>query len=311
MKARMKPPIPLPGGRGATELPSYAPAPAPVTPAAAPGMTAEQQSAYDLLKNMFTAYGLPADGDILDVLKKAAIAGDSADLVQVQLQGTESWKKRFAGNEVRRKAGLNVLSVSEYLAQENQYATVMRNAGVPVGFYDDNSDFANFIGASISPAEIQERVNLAMDIVNREDPNVMNELAKRGMSVGQVVAHALDPERAAPLIKRDLNSTLIGAAAARAGISTGVSYADSLAARGIQEREAQQGFGQVATISQSSSKLGNIYGVDYSQDDALAEVFDNSTDATKKRERLTSQERANFGGSSNYGVNKTSTAGQF
>lgn len=305
--------IPTGGNGGQVRTSSGWPTSTTPTPTPSPGtgFTAEQQSAYDLLRNLFASYGLPTNGDILDVIKSAAINGDSPDIVQVQLQGTDSWKRRFAGNEKRRAAGLNVLSVSEYLAQENQYSQIMRNAGVPVGFYDDNSDFADFIGNSVSPAEIQDRVNLAMDIVNREDPAVMNELAKRGMTVGQVVAHALDPERAAPLIKRDLNSTLIGAAATRAGITTGVAYADQLAARGIQEREAAQGFGQVADISQNATKLGNIYGVDYSQDDALSEVFDSNQGASDKRKRLTSQERANFGGSTQYGVNRSSSAGQF
>lgn len=280
-------------------------------PSAPTGMTDEQRSAYDILRDLFTQYGLPANGDILDVIKNAAINGDSADLVQIQLQGTDSWKQRFAGNEKRRAAGLNTLSVAEYLAQENQYATIMRNAGVPVGFFDDPTDFADFIGKSISPAEIQSRVDLASDIVNREDPNVMNELARRGLTPGMVIAHALDAERAAPLIRRDLNSVLIGAAGARAGVTTGVAYADQLAGRGINEQQAQQGFGQVADISRNASKLGDIYGVDYSQDDALAEVFDNSADAGDKRKRITNQERSAFGGSTQYGVNKTSSAGQF
>lgn len=274
-------------------------------------LTTEQQSAYDLLKGLFEQYGLPTNSDILDALKESALAGESPELSQIRLQATESWKLRFAGNEARRAAGLNVLSVGDYLAQENAYATIMRNAGLPVGFFDDPSDFANFIGKSISPAEIQERVNLAADIVSREDPAVKAELARRGLTEGLVIAHALDPERAAPLIKRDLNSALIGAAAVRAGVTTGVAFADTLAARGISEREAAQGFGQVADISQSATKLGQVYGVDYSQDDAEAEVFDSNDEASAKRKRLSGQERSNFAGSTNYGVNKKSSAGQF
>lgn len=274
-------------------------------------MTDGQQSAYDLLRDMFASYGLPTNSDILDVIREAAINGDSDAVTQVRLQGTDSWKTRFAGNEARRAAGLNVLSVGEYLQQESQYASIMRNAGLPVGFFDDPSDFANFIGKSVSPAEIQERVNLASDVINREDPAVVSELQRRGLSTGMVIAHALDAERAAPLIKRDLNSTLIGAAAARAGAGTSVAYADSLAARGIQEREAAQGFGQVANIAGNASKLGRIYGVDYSQDDAQAEVFDTNEAAADKRKRITSQERSNFSGNANYGVSKSSSAGQY
>lgn len=274
-------------------------------------MTADQQSAYDMLRQMFESYGLPSSPDILDVLKESAISGDSEAIIQSRLQETTSWKQRFAGNEKRRAAGLNVLSVAEYLAQENQYATILRNAGVPSGFYDDPSDFAEFIGNSISPAEIQDRVNLASDIVNREDPAVVSELQRRGLTQGQVIAHALDPERAAPLIKRDLNATLIGAAATRAGVDTGIDFANRLAERGINEREAAQGFAQVAEFTQGVGKLGRIYGSDYGVQQATGEVFDGDAEAARQRRRLAQQERSAFGGSSNYGVSKSNTAGQF
>lgn len=275
------------------------------------GMTPDQQSAYDMLRQLFQSYGLPSSTDILDTIKEAAINGDSEVILQSRLQETDSWKQRFAGNEMRRQKGLNVLSVAEYLAQENQYATVMRNAGVPAGFYDDPSDFATFIGESISPAEVQERVNIASDIVNREDPAVMDELARRGLTAGQVIAHALDPERASPLIKRDLNSTLIGASAVRAGVQTGIDYANQLAARGISEREADQGFKQVADYSQGIGKLGRIYSTDYGVEQAQSEVFDGNADAETTRRRLAQQERSNFGGSANFGVTRSNTAGQF
>lgn len=273
-------------------------------------MTPQQQSAYDLLRQMFESYGLPSNSEILDVIKESAINGDSDTITQARLQETATWKQRFAGNEKRRSAGLNVLSVAEYLAQENQYATIMRNAGVPAGFYDDPSDFADFIGKSISPAEIQDRVNLAADIVNREDPAIISELQRRGLTQGQVIAHALDPERAAPLIKRDLNATLIGAAAIRSGFNAG-DTADRLAERGINEREAAQGFTQAGSFVTTIGKLGRIYGSDYGAEQAIGDVFDGNAEDQAQRKRLAQQERSAFGGSSTYGVNQSSAAGQF
>lgn len=275
------------------------------------GLTKQQQSAYDLLVDLFKSYGLPTNSDVLDVIKESAINGDSPEVTQVALQQTESWKQRFKGNELRRQNGLNVLSVAEYLAMENQYATIMRNAGVPTGFYDDPNDFADFIGKSISPAEVQERVTIAADLVNQEDDAVKAELAKRGISQGQLIAYALDPDRAAPLIRRDLNSIAIGSVAARAGINLDTGISDNLASRGVDAAGASTGFAQVSQIAGATQKLGDIYGVDYGTADAISEVFDNNESAAQRRRNLAARERSNFTGQAQYGVNRQSRAGQF
>lgn len=269
------------------------------------------ESAYQMLRDMFARYGLPVDNsDIINVIKDSAIAGESPELTQLKLQETETWKRRFAGNEKRRAAGLNVLSIPEYLQQEKQYADVLHNAGLPSGFFDDPSDFADFIGNSVSVGELQDRVSIASDIVSREDPAVMEQLSLRGITTGQLIAHTLDPQRAAPLIKRDQQSILIGAAAARAGVGgVGVNLADRLAERGVGEAQATQGFGQISEFMSDTDKLGDIYGVDYGTDDAVGEVFDGS--GGEKRKRLARTERASFGGQTSFGVARRDSAGAF
>lgn len=286
------------------------PTPTP-TPSPTPSgnLNTSQQSAYDRLRALFQAYGLPTANDILDVLKQSAIDGDGDDIVQLKLQDTGSWKQRFKGNELRKAAGQNVLSVAEYLSQENQYTAVLRNAGLPVGFYDDHDDFSNLIGGGVSVAELQDRVNIAGDIVNREDPSILDQLAQRGISKSLLLAHTLDPERAAPLVKREQNSILIGAAAQRSGLNASVGQADRLAERGIGEAQAQQGFGQINDFLDTTRKQGEIYGEDYGLDDALGEVFEGQSD--RKRKRLSGTERANFGGSDGFGVQRRDTSGAY
>jgi hypothetical protein len=55
-------------------------------------------------------------------------------------------KRRFAGNQQRRKLGLPVLSPREYLETEAAYRQVMESAGLPRGFYDSPDDFSSWIG---------------------------------------------------------------------------------------------------------------------------------------------------------------------
>lgn len=272
---------------------------------------ADSVSVYDMLRDLFASYGLPTDNsDIINVIRDAAIDGLSPELTQLKLQDTQTWKQRFAGNEARRAAGLNVLTVPEYLQQEKQYADVLHNAGLPVGFYDDPNDFAKLIGNSVSVAELQDRVNIASDIIHREDPAILDQLAARGINKDLLLAHALDPERAAPLIKKQQNSILIGAAAQR-GLNRAleVSQSDRLAELGIGEAQAIQGFGQINDFLRGTEKAGQIYGEDYDESDAIGEVFEGQ--GNYKRKRLLGSEAANFGGTSGYGVTRRETGGAY
>lgn len=267
------------------------------------------ESAYDIQRELLQRFGLPDAQDVIDVINNGILNGDSDSIIELNLQTTPSWKQRFAGNEKRRAAGLNVLSVDEYLSQEKQYSDLLHNAGLPSGFYDDPSDFADFIGNSVSPSELNDRVNLAADIVAREDPSVMDQLTARGITAGQLIAHALDPLRAAPLIKREQNSILVGAAASRTGLNLNQSVADSLAERGVGEAQAVQGFGQINDFFKDTDKLGDIYGVDYGLNDAVDEVFNGGS--SDKRKRLGNAERSAFSGQNAYGVVQRNTAGGF
>ncbi len=269
----------------------------------------EPKSAYQIQKEMLEAFGLPSNSDVVNVINNALLEGQSEAEIELRLQDTETWKTRFRGNELLRQNGGPVLSIPAYLEQERLYGQILHNAGLPSGFYDDPADFAEMIGGRVSVQELQDRVNLAGEIVHREDPAVLHQLALRGITPGQLIAHALDPQRAKPLILRDQNSILIGAAAQRAGLTVDTSTSDRLAERGIGEAQAQQGFGQINDFLESTDKLGDIYGVDYSLDDAVDEVFEGTS--SEKRKQLARTEKAAFGGQNSFGVVRRDTGGAF
>lgn len=275
------------------------------------GITAQGQSAFDLMFSILKSYGLETLGTKL----KDLIVGGMTDQASLSLalQDTNEWKQRFIGNEKLRQQGLPVLSVAEYLATERSYAQVMKNFGLPRGFYDDPADFGQFIGNNVSASELQDRVQSYSDLANRDDPAVKAQLRSMGMSEGDLLAFYMDPERANPLIQKKYKATLIGAAARRTGLVADNGYAEQLAGQGVTEQQAQAGYGLISENLADTQKLGDIYGTDYSQSDFESEVFQGDGAATKKRKRLASQERANFGGSSGItqGSLKQNTSGQF
>lgn len=267
------------------------------------------QSAYDLMAGLLQQYGL---GSLAGRLRQLISDGitDQASLT-LALQDTNEWRQRFSGNEALRQQGLPVLTVAEYLATERSYAQIMKNFGLPQGFYDDPADFGKFIGNNISASELQDRVQTYADLANREDPAMKEQLRAMGLGDGDLIAFMMDPERANPLIQRKAKTALVGAAARRVGLDAG--NAERLAELGVTEQQAVAGFAVISENLGAVDRLGEIYGVDYDQGDFEAEIFEGDGKAARKRKRLASQERAAFSGSS--GVSRgslgQSTAGQF
>lgn len=278
-------------------------------PSGGGGLNGAQQGAFDQMYALLESYGLTS---LAEFLKELILSGTTdAASIQLALQGTDEWKRRFAGNEMLRGNGLGVLSAAEYLSVERSYAQIMRNYGLPSGFYDDPSDFAKFIGNNVSAAELQQRVSAYSDLAMREDPQVVAQLKSMGMAQGDILAYIMDPERAAPVIQQQYKTTLLGAASRRAGYTADNKMLGQLAARGVTEDQASQGFGLVAQTMGDARTLAQVYGEDYTAADLESEVFDNNAGAAKKRKRLASQERAAFGGSAgNAGISR-STSGSY
>lgn len=276
------------------------PPPTPTTPTPTPtptpaGQTAEQQSAWAYMQQLLDQYGL---GSLATTIQNLIAGGmTDANQLQLELQNTQEWKTRFAGNEALRAAGLPVMTVAEYLSTERSYAQIMKNYGLPEGFYDDPSDFSKFIGGSVSARELEQRVSAWSDLAKREDPAIKAQLQAMGLGEGALIAYMMDPERAQPLIQKTYQQALIGGAARRENLDA--SGASRLVEAGITEREAMQGYGVIGDAMPDASRLNDIYGEDVSQTDLEDEVFSNS--GGKKRKRLASRERAAFNGTSGVG----------
>ena len=258
------------------------------------GLTGAQRDAATAITDTFASYGLSSLApDVINYLKQ----GYSPDTVSILLQQTTAYKQRFIANDARIKAGLAVLSPSQYLATEQAYRQVLQKWGTPKGFYDQNSDFTTFLQQDISPSEIDQRAQAASDFVNRNDPQQLAYFQKY-YTAGDMVAFALDPTRAAPLVGKAFEASTIGGNAATQGLNISRDVADRLAGEGITGTQAMSGFGQVATDLPAADRLGAIYGSDVNQNDLISATFESNAAAQLKLKTLASQERAAFGGHS-------------
>lgn len=257
------------------------------------GLTGANRDAAVALQNLFKSYGIESLApQIVNFIKN----GYSPDTVSILLQETPEYKTRFAANESRIRAGLPALSPAEYVSVENSYRDILSSAGTPKGFYDQPSDFTNWIANGVSPLEIQHRVDSAMQVINQSDPKTLDYF-KQHYTTGDMIAYALDAKRAEPLVSKQFEAAQIGGQAANQGINLDQNTAESLAGQGVTANQAQQGFGIVSQDLAQATRLNGIYGGDVTQGDLINQVFNNNADADKKVKTLASQERASFGGS--------------
>jgi len=258
-------------------------------------LSGPQRDAYAAITGLFKSYGLESlSGKIFDFVKK----GYSADTIGVLLQETKEYKERFAGNELRRKQGLPVLSPGEYLATEASYKQIMQAAGMPPGFYDQSSDFNNWIGKNISPSEIQSRVDMATQATVLANPDYRRALNQMGISDSDLTAYFLDTARAMPYLQKAAATAAVGAEALRNKLVFDQAYAERLATEGVTQEQARTGYAQIALEQDTMGMLGKIYGQQYGQREAEEAILRGQSDALRRRQNLANQERGQFSGAS-------------
>jgi hypothetical protein len=269
---------------------------------------ANRQSAYDLLFQQFSQYGLSS---LVEPLKDLVQQNVSPSEFTLRLQQTDAYKKRFAANADRIAKGLSALNPAEYIALEDQYQNVMRNYGLPASYYAKDSigtqtGFNQLLANDVSATELEDRISTAKSRVINANPEVKQALRQfyPDITDGDILAYSLDPTKALTDIKRKVTAAEIGGAALGAGLATSQTAAEGLAGYGITKGQAQQGYGAIAEFLPTGEKLSNIYQESpYTQAQAESEIFNlaDSASAAKKRKRLSQLETSTFSGSSGAG----------
>jgi hypothetical protein len=267
--------------------------------------TEERLSAFNILRMEFEQYGL---GSLVTDIKDLLMNNTPPSEFGLRLRGTDAYKDRFKANEARIAAGLAALSPAEYVALEDQYQNIMRNYGLPASYYTKTTTgkqagFEKFIAGDVSATELENRIITAQDRVINANPEVAAALKGfyPDITNGDILAYTLDPQNALKDIQRKVTVAEIGGAATQAGLTTGISRAEQLAAAGITKARAQEGFQTVAQVAPRGSQLAEIYKEQpYGQTQAEQEVFGltGSVEAQKQRKKLAGLEQAAFGAKS-------------
>ena len=280
------------------------------------------QNALQLMQSTLAGYGIDPTGAIsnailgltqknYDATTITALAQDpnaskSSDPNVVAL--ANAWQTRFSGNTAREAAGLTPLDPATYIATENSYKAVMQRAGIPASSaMMDPSYFGKLMGTDLSPLEVQQRVDAATAAVTATDPYITQQLQQNfGLTQSDMISHLLDPTTAATVIQQKVQASQISGEAGRQNLALNQQNAQSLAAQGVTQAQAQSGFTNVATQLGQQQQLASIYGMNAANigNELTAQQFNTNLNGTSAAQanidlaRLRAQEVNQFSGSS-------------
>jgi len=205
---------------------------------------------------------------------------------------TEIFDRRFAGNKALREAGKPEYSYSNYIALENEMRDDLRDAGFPPGFYDDTDSLSKLIGGEVSRQELRDRSSAAYTAVRQADPGTVAELRNLyGITQGELAAYYLDPQKAVDaigqrltgqdLIRRTQAAQISAQARQQANMGLTAQQAEQLAAQGVNQETARQGFGQLQLeqgLYQPQMRGEEVIG----QEEQIAAAFGTSAAAAQR-----------------------------
>lgn len=263
------------------------------------GLPTQERDAYAALSTLFQSYGL---GSLAPKILTFLQQGFSSDTITVMLQQTPEYQKRFAGNQERIKNDLQVLTPAEYLATEASYRQLLQAAGIDPAFMTQNQ-YAEWIGKDISPTEIQDRVNMAVQATTQADPSVLRGFAQLGIHAGDLASFFLNDKNPMPQMQLKLTQAQIIGAGLKTGVDVSSQDALQFAKQGVTYQQAQNAYQRVAEVLPTAQQLTQIYSNQnpYGSEQAQQEFLGSSGQATFAREQLGLQEQATFSGAGGVG----------
>lgn len=256
-------------------------------------LSGTNRDAFVALETLFNSYGL---GSLVQNIFNFIQQGYSQDTITLLLQQTPQYQQRFAGNAIRQKNGLSILSPADYLATEASYYQVVKAAGLPQNFYDSTSDWVNWIGNDVSPTEVQSRVQMAQTATEQAPPDLVQALGQMGVPKQSLVAYFLDDTKALPILQTQFNAAQIGASALRNNLVMDPTRATTFANMGITVDQANSAYQQIGETLPTLEELGRVYNQNYTQQTAENNLLMGSGQAALQTQQLESKERAAFSG---------------
>jgi hypothetical protein len=224
-----------------------------------PVKTGITQSAKDIVNQFLKESGMEA---LSNEVWSQWTAGTSAPQIIDYVRSTPSYAARFPAMAALNKAGRNI-SEAAYIAKEQADIDLMKQYGMDISVYGTTSYLGSLIENNVTYSDLNSRLIALRDTVKSYDPSILKYAKDTfGLTDGDLMGWAADPKMALPAIQQKAEAFKIGGAALASGYVAQSAnkeltqeQANALAAAGVTQQQAQQGFTNLGQMSQYQQAL--------------------------------------------------------
>lgn len=254
------------------------------------GLSKEQKTAQQEFRAALTELGL---ADLATAVDKMITEDKTASQIKMELPGTADYKARFPGMAALKAAG-QAISEATYIANERAMIQSAKAYGIDNALVTRDL-LGQYIGGGNSPVEFERRVDMAANRVDKR-PEIVTAMTTYfpGVDKGGMIAYLLNPTIGMDVIKKQVRSAEIGAAAKAGGFTIGAagtvtgaraeSLIDATGTKDLATLKAE--FGQAGILGRTQERLAGIEGQQYDTFEAAQAVVGSDTAsilASKKR----------------------------
>lgn len=245
-------------------------------------------------------------GDLADTVDAMITEDKTVAEIKLALPKSEAYKLRFPGMAALKAAG-QAISEATYIANERAMIQSANAYGIDKALVTRDL-LGQYIGGQQSPAEFERRVEMAADRVDKR-ADVVSAMTTffPGVDKGGMITYLLNPTIGMDVIKKQVRTAEIGAAAKAGGFTIGAegaitgARAESLIdATGTKDLAALKAeFGQAGILGRTQARLAGVEGQKYDTFEAAQAVIGSDAAAiTASKKRAEREAIFRFGGGS-------------
>lgn len=207
--------------------------------------TADQNNSLATLTAYLKQFGIDTP-DMTDFVRNAITNSWSDARIQLEIPNQTAFKQAFPEYQARINAGLPPMTPADILNYRTAATKMMKDAGMPAGFYDNKDDFVSLVTNDISPQELQSRIQDGYSKVQNAPQEVRDAFNQFFGAQGDsaLTSFFLDPTKSTDLLSRDLTQAQISGTGKQYGFNIDQQSAQNYQQQGISAQQAQQGFQQ-------------------------------------------------------------------
>jgi len=215
----------------------------------------------------------------------------------------KTFADRFKGiyalqDRLAKGEAISVPTVAEYFKSESDMGDVLRQAGM--GDLATQDFLGGVLGLGKSVLEVTNLINDTFNTIDNAPAALKKDLESYlnlGISRTDIAKALLTGKEGAQALNKKITEISTLSAAKSQGVTVDMATAADIAARGYDYNKSLTGFGTVKRLERGQM-LGQISGIDFTQQEAIASTFEDNVAAQQKIEKIGELEGARFSGRS-------------